>query len=56
MTRKDEIRIACKMWETMAQFQSILWERYHKDLLDLIQDQQDVKALQDWTKLDDAPF
>ena len=56
MTRKEEIQMVFKVWETMAQLQSVLWERYHTDILDLIQDQRDVKSLQDWRKHDDAPF
>jgi hypothetical protein len=56
MTRKEEIQSAFKIWQLMAQLQSILWDRYHQDLVDLLQHQEDAKALRPWTKNDDAPF
>lgn len=56
MTPKDDIRIALKLLETIAQLESILWERYRKDLLDLIQDQYDGKTSQGCKEPDYRPF
>ena len=57
MNRKEEIQSAFKIWQLMAQLQSILWDRYHQDLVDLLQYQESAKALRPWTtKNEDAPF
>ena len=57
MTRKEEIQSAFKIWQLMAQLQSILWDRYQQDLVDLLQHQEAAKALRPWTtKNEDAPF
>lgn len=56
MDKKQEVIIAFKMCEQMAEFQSILWELYYEDFLDLI-DEQDFTTSSEHDAPDvDYPF
>ena len=41
MNKKQESRTAFKICEHMADLQSILWDLYYEDFLDLINEQDD---------------
>ena len=42
MNKKQEIRTAFKICEHMADLQSILWDLYYEDFLDLINEKDDT--------------
>ena len=44
MNKKKEIITAFKMCEHMAELQSILWDLYYEDFLDLIDEQDHTKS------------
>lgn len=44
MDKKQQVIIAFKMCEQMAELQSILWELYYEDFLDLIDEQEFTKS------------
>jgi hypothetical protein len=45
MKNNTEIQMAFKLWESMAQLEMQLWDRYYNEFLDLIIDEED-KSLQ----------
>lgn len=47
MKENREVNIAYKLWEHITQLESILWERYCDEFLDLTLDQDDAKRAQD---------
>ena len=49
MNKKKEVINAFKMWQHMAELQSILWDLYYDDFLDLIIEQQNAKPSKDDT-------
>ena len=44
MNKKKEVTTAFKMWEHMAELQSILWDLYYDDFLDLIIEQDNANT------------
>jgi len=44
MNKKKEVTTAFKMWQHMAELQSILWDLYYDDFLDLIIEQENASA------------
>jgi len=56
MNKKKEVTTAFKMWEHMAELQSILWDMYYDDFLDLIIEQEKAKPLKDDTADIKYPF
>ena len=42
MNKKKEVIAAFKMYEHMAELESILWDLYYEDFLDLINEQDDT--------------
>jgi hypothetical protein len=56
MNKKKEVSTAFKMWEHMAELQSILWDLYYDDFLDLIIEQQKEKPSKDDTSDIKYPF
>jgi len=43
MNKDKEVITAFKIWEHMAELQSILWDLYYDDFLDLIIEQENAK-------------
>jgi hypothetical protein len=56
MNRKKQIITAFKMWEHMAELESILWDLYYEDFLDLIVEQDNAKSSKDDTSDVKYPF
>ena len=56
MNKKKEIITAFKMCEHMAELESILWDLYYEDFLDLIIEQDKAKSSQDDTPDVKYPF
>ena len=52
-TKKEEAQLAFELWERMAQLESILWNRYDKEFLDMIMDEED-KTMMDNSSIDDT--
>lgn len=44
MNKNKQVIIAFKMCEQMAELQSILWDLYYEDFLDLIVEQDHAKS------------
>ena len=44
MNKKKQAITAFKMWELMAELQSILWDLYYDEFLDLIIEQENASA------------
>ena len=49
MNKKKQVITAFKMWEYMAELESILWDLYYDDFLDLIIEQDDANSSKDDT-------
>ena len=46
MRKNREVNIAFKLWEHITQLESILWDRYYDEFLDLTIEQDDAKISQ----------
>lgn len=46
MDQQEQIKLAFEIYESIACLQSALWGQYYKEFLDIIMDQEDVKAYQ----------
>jgi hypothetical protein len=55
MKNDTEIQMAFKLWESMAQLEMHLWDRYYNEFLDLIIEKED-KILQHPDANNDFPF
>ena len=47
MKKNKEVNIAFRIWEHIAQLESILWDRYYDEFLDLTMEQDDANISQD---------
>ena len=47
MEKNMEVNIAFRLWEHIAQLESILWDRYYDEFLDLTIAQDDANISQD---------
>ena len=47
MKKNKEVNIAFRLWEHIAQLESILWDRYYDDFLDLTIEQDDANISRD---------
>ena len=56
MKKDKEVNIAFRLWEHIAQLESILWDRYYDEFLDLIIEQDDAKISQDDRQDRNDPF
>ena len=51
-----EVNIAYRIWNQLNQLESILWDRYYDEFLDLAIEQDDVKISQDASQDVNDPF
>ena len=56
MNKDKEVITAFKIWEHMAELQSILWDLYYDDFLNLIIEQEKEKPPKDDTSDIKYPF
>jgi hypothetical protein len=56
MNKKKEVQNAFKMWEHLAELESILWNRYYDDFLDLCVEQENANSSKKDTPDVDYPF
>jgi hypothetical protein len=56
MEKNKEVNIAFRIWEHIAQLESILWDRYYDEFLDLAIEQDDAKISQDDSQDINDPF
>ena len=56
MNKKKQVITAFKMWEYMAELESILWDLYYDDFLDLIIEQDNANSSKDDTPDGKYPF
>ena len=57
MKKNEEVNIAFRIWEHIAQLESLLWDRYYQQFLDLNIEQVDAKISQDDKQKDvKSPF
>ena len=56
MNKNKEVITAFKIWEHMAELESILWDLYYDDFLDLIIEQENAKPLKDDNSNINYPF
>ncbi len=56
MNKNREVITAFKICEHMAELQSILWDLYYEDFLDLIVEQDNAKSSKDDTSDVKYPF
>jgi hypothetical protein len=54
MDQKEQIQLAFEIYERIARLESALWGLYYKEFLEIIMDQEDVKACQDNFLADDV--
>ena len=47
MKKNKEVNIAFRIWEHITQLESILWDRYYDDFLDLTIEHDDANISQD---------
>ena len=47
MKKNTEVNIAFRIWEHITQLESILWDRYYYEFLDLTIEQDDANISQD---------
>ena len=45
MNKIQEAQIAFKLWENIAQLETILWDRYYKEFLQLMIEKNEAKQL-----------
>jgi hypothetical protein len=56
MKKNKEVNIAFRIWEHITQLESILWDRYYDEFLDLAIEQDDAKISQDDSQDVNDPF
>ena len=56
MQENKEINIAFRLWDQITQLESILWERYYDEFLNLSIEQVDKDLSQQRTQDVDDPF
>ena len=56
MEKNMEVNIAFRIWEHIAQLESILWDRYYDEFLDLTIEQDDVNISQNDSQDINDPF
>jgi len=56
MRKNREVNIAFRIWEHITQLESILWDRYCDEFLDLTIEQDDTKISQDDSQNKNDPF
>jgi hypothetical protein len=56
MEKNMEVNIAFRIWNQLNQLESILWDRYRAEFLNLTIDQDDMDPLQDDSQDVDDPF
>jgi hypothetical protein len=56
MEKNLEVNIAFRIWNQLNQLESILWDRYRAEFLNLTIDQDDMDPLQDDSQDVDDPF
>jgi len=56
MKKNTEVNIAFRIWEHITQLESILWDRYYDEFLDLTIEQVDKDPSQDDSQDEDYPF
>jgi len=56
MKKNNEVNIAFRIWEHITQLESILWDRYCDEFLDLTIEQDDANISQDDSQDINDPF
>jgi hypothetical protein len=56
MEKNKEVNIAFRIWEHITQLESILWNRYYDEFLDLAIEQDDAKISKDASQEVNDPF
>ena len=56
MKKNKEVNIAFRLWDHITQLESILWDRYSDQFLDLTIEQDDVNISQDENQDVNDPF
>jgi hypothetical protein len=56
MKKNKEVNIAFRIWEHITQLESILWDRYFDEFLDLTIEQDDANFSQDDSQDVNDPF
>jgi hypothetical protein len=56
MEKNKEVNIAFRIWEHITQLESILWDRYYDEFLDLAIEQDDAKISHDGSQNINDPF
>ena len=56
MKKNKEVNIAFRLWEQITQLESILWDRYCDEFLDLTIEQDDSNISQDDSQDINDPF
>jgi len=56
MKKNKEVNIAFRIWEHITQLESILWDRYYDEFLDLTIEQDDANISQDDSQDINDPF
>ena len=56
MKKNKEVNIAFRLWVQITQLESILWDRYCDEFLDLTIEQDDTKISQDDSQDVNDPF
>ena len=56
MNKKKQIITAFKMWQHMAELESILWDLYYEDFLDLYIEQDNADSSKEDTPDVEYPF
>jgi hypothetical protein len=50
MNKIKEAQIAFKLWENIAHLETILWDRYYKEFLQLMIEQEEAEQLKQETQ------
>ena len=50
MNRSQEAQIAFKLWENIAHLETILWDRYYKEFLQLMIEEDEAEQLKQETR------
>ena len=56
MEKNKEVNIAFRLWDSITQLESILWDRYYDEFLDLTVEQDDASISQDDSQDINDPF
>jgi hypothetical protein len=56
MEKNKEVNIAFRIWEHITQLESILWDRYYDEFLDLAIEQADAKFSKNASQEVNDPF